>query len=161
LASNRFKAGWLLFAAVVLACCGCGTTINWKFLPRETPRMAAARFQGALLYGPASDSFKSLTEASQGVIGYTAWWLFMPRQKDPETGVKLYEIMANAEVEACYETGENTAEALTYYDEAKQGYSIKLFLEGGDWKVGLVETFFPQKAEEYWQQQRKKHPVEP
>ena len=152
-------AATLLLA--VATCCGCGTTVNWKFLPRETPRMTVARFQGALLYGPASDSYESLSKATHGEISYIEWKYLVPWFKDPETGVPVVEAMANAEIEACYETGDNTAEAIAYYDKVKQGYTVMLVLEDGEWKIGLLETFMPEKAREFHERQQERKAPEP
>ncbi len=156
------KLGWLILPMVLAAGLGCSSTPNWSeylrdHLPRESPRMAVARFQFALAYGPKRDSFESLTEASQGVIGYTRWWLFVPHAKDPDTGVNILEIMRESIIDACYETSENKAEVLTYYDKVGQAYSIYLYLEGEEWKVGLIEIFWPEKVREWKEEQRKKH----
>lgn len=152
------RVGWLLLAAALVAASGCGTTVNWgKYMPRETPRMTAARFQLAIKYGPTSDSWKSLTEASQGVVGSSfRWKLVLKFGKDPDTDVKIRDIITESKVDACYETDETTAETLTYYEPTKQAYTIRLFLEDDEWKVGVVETFMPDKAREWKEEQQNK-----
>jgi len=136
---------WLLILTLLAAGSGCCSALRWKdfqrILPRETPRMAVARFQVALLYGPYSDSFESLTKKSREKIGIWVWRLFIPRQEDPETGVRIWDIMAQSKVDACVQISETKALVYTFYDEVGQAYTVKLFFEDGEWKIGVVETF--------------------
>jgi hypothetical protein len=131
-------------------CCWTRGSVDWdRLLPRESPRMAAARFQLALVLGEAGDSFESLTKASQEIIGYTVWWLFMPGQKDPDTGETYFNIMTESAVDGWLEMSETEAQVFTYYPKVKWSYSIQMRLEDDEWKVGLLESFRPDMVKEY------------
>lgn len=155
---NRMKSFLLLCALALLAGSGCGTALNWKrvdhILPRESPRLAAARFQLALLDGKSSDSFESLTEVSKEAIPYAGWLLIMPGQKHPELDITIFDLLIDSKVEACYETdtkdilGRPVAELLAFHDGVNEGQTVYLFQEKEEWKIGLVETFMPDKAKE-------------
>ena len=106
-------------------------------LPRESPRMATARFQFALAFGPTKDSYESLTELTRLKISYFKWKLFLPWIKDPESGHYLKEMI----VHALIDTAETSADVVAYYEKAKQSLTVKLFREEEEWKVGLWETF--------------------
>jgi hypothetical protein len=159
------KAWWLLVAAVLLAGSGCGTTFDWTkvdhILPRESPRLVTARFQLALLDWNASDSYESLTEVSRGVIPYVIWKFIMPGQKHPELDIKIFDLLIDSKVEACYETGKKDemgrpmAQVIAFHEGVNEGQTVLLFLEGEEWKVGLVETFSPGDAKEYIEEKLK------
>ena len=149
-------AAVLLIAAGSGCCWGRGSVDWYRIIPRENPRMAAARFQLALVLGEPEDSFESLTKASREIIGYTAWWLFMPSQKDPDTGETFFDIMTDSAVDGWLEKTETEAEIYTYYAKTKWGYTIQMRLEEDQWKVGLLESFMPDKVKEYEAEQRAK-----
>lgn len=156
----------LLIAAVLAAGAGCSSTLDWSkvpnILPRESPRMAVARFQLALLDWNSADSFESLTQTSQGVIGYFKWKVIMPHVNHPELPIKIFALMLESKVDECFEVGPDPnsprrkAEAIMRHEELGEASTAYLYLEEGEWKVGLVETFMPGKAKEYEEEQRKK-----
>jgi cyclophilin family peptidyl-prolyl cis-trans isomerase len=123
------------------------------------------RFQLAIAAGKKSDSYESLTQMSQDTIPYLIWKYFMSRQKDPDTGEYLFDIMNLSVVDLCYEADdvpgwltdyeyEEVAIAQIYYKKTRYTYNVYLFLEDEEWKVGLIETFVPPMVEEY----REEHP---
>lgn len=158
-------ARWLPVAVVALAICtGCasfdlGKALP-KYMPRESPRMTAARFQLALAGGEKWDAFQSMTKASREIIGYTRWKLFMPFAKIPETDVGVIEAMREATVDVCYEVSDTKAEVTASYEKVGEACTIYLFLEDEEWKVGLVESFDPGRLEQYEEEQRKKREEE-
>jgi hypothetical protein len=123
------------------------------------------RFQLAIAGGYSSDSYESLTQLNRDIIPYLVWKYFMSRQKDPETGEYLFDIMYLSTVDLCYEATdvpdwltdykfEEAAIAQIFYKKTRYTYNVYLFLEDEEWKVGLIETFVPPKVDEY----REEHP---
>jgi peptidylprolyl isomerase len=163
------KLRWLLVVAVLAVGSGCCSTLKWsdiaRIVPRDCPRNTVIRFQLGIAGGNSSDSYESLTQMSQDSIPYLIWKYFMSRQKDPDTGEYLFDIMNLSKVDLCYEANdlppwmsdcvfEEAAIAQIFYEKTRYTYNVYLFLEGEEWKVGLIETFVPPKVQEY----REEHP---